>query len=194
MAAEYKTLTLAFLRPARDDDDLVNRLTARVSEHGMCHVELVFDGGQAFSIYHGGVVAIRPRTLSNPGYEIVTLSVSAQEYRACLRFCTEAVKSAYAFDNLGMYLALVHPGACVHKSSARVGRTFCSKIVTEALQHAGIDEVGGLSPSAVTPSRLYAALIGSERRVCNTVRHFAKNGLALMLVEPLLMCGRVSER
>jgi hypothetical protein len=182
--ADYKTLSLAFLHPATDDD-IVNVLTARVSKHSVCHVELIFDGGQAFSIYHNGVVSIRPRTMSNPGYEIVTISVTADEYRACHRFCTEAVKDGYTFDNMGMYYALVHPGACAHKSSARVRSTFCSKIITEALQHAGIGEVSGLSASAMTPSRLYTALEGSERRVCHAVRPLVKNGLTLMLMEPL---------
>jgi len=51
-----------------------------------------------------------------------------------------------------------------------VGKTFCSKIITEALQFAGSPEVRHLSPSAVTPSRLYEAVKDSERRVCHAVR------------------------
>ena len=181
-----RTLTLAFLRPLPSDDP-INVLTARMSKHGMCHAELVFDCGQAFSIYHGGTVALRHRSLSNPGYETVSLSVPTSEYRACLQFCEAAHQSAYPFDSMGMYIASIHPGGCAHRSSAYIGRTFCSKIITEALQFAGVREVEGLSPSASTPSRLYAAVKDSERKICHSVRTLTKAGVALMMVEPMRM-------
>lgn len=181
-----RTLTLAFLRPLPNDDP-INVLTARMSKHGMCHAELVFDCGQAFSIYHGGTAALRHRSLSNPGYETVSLSVPSSEYRAAFQFCTAAHQSGYTFDSVGMYLASVHPGGCAHKSSASLGRTFCSKIITEALQFAGVGEVESLSPSASTPSRLYSAVVDSDRRICHSVRPLVKGGVALMMVEPLRM-------
>ena len=164
-----KSLTLAFLRPSRDDI-LMNRLTALASRHGVCHAELIFEGGQAFSIYHGQTPSLRQRSMGNPGYELVTLSVSCSEYKSAYQFCQSTVAEQYAFDDWGMYVATVHPGWCLDKSSSRVGRTFCSKIITEALQFADVPEVAGLSPSATTPSRLYAAVKDSGRRMCHTVR------------------------
>ena len=108
--------------------------------------------------------------MSNPGYELVSLSVPASEYRACHQFCQSAHTQGYPFDSWGMYLATIHPGGCADRPSSAVGKTFCSKIITEALQFAETPEVSGLSPSAVTPSRLYAAVKDSERRVCHSVR------------------------
>lgn len=163
------TLSLAFLRPP-SDDRLMNRLTASASRHGICHVELIFEGNLAFSIYHDSTPFLKQRTMSNPNYEFVSLSVSHQEYRAALQFCRSSVADGYAFDNRGMLLASVHPGACAEKSSSAVGKTFCSKIIVEALQFADVPEVGGLCPSASTPSGLYAAVKDSGRRICHTAR------------------------
>lgn len=175
-----RTLTLAFLRP-NPGEDRMNDLTACASRHGVCHAELVFDGGSAFSIHHSEQARLRQRTFSNPGYELVSLSVPAEEYRACHQFCQSAHSQAYSFDSLGMYLAPVHPGGCADKSSARVGKTFCSKVITEALQFGGVKEVQGLSPSAVTPSGLYAAVKDSDRRVCHAVRSLAGSGSLVAL-------------
>jgi len=163
-----RLLTLAFLRPL-PDDHIENRLAALLSAHGVCHAELVFDDGTAFSIVQGGTAALRPRTLSNPNYETVTLSVSPAEYAACLRFCRDAEARGLGFDAVGMYLCPVHPG-CLHRASLDTGRTFCSKIITEALQHAGVAEADGLLPSATTPSGLYSAVRASHRRMCHSVR------------------------
>lgn len=167
-------LTLAFLRPSASDN-VMNRLTACASRHGICHVELVFEGGLAFSIYHNTAPFLRQRSMSNPGYEFVSLAVQPREYRAALQFCRSAVADGYAFDNLGLYLSTVHAGACLEKPSSQTGKTFCSKIITEALQFAEVEEVDGLSPSAVTPSSLYAAVRDSQRRVCYCVKP-AKSG------------------
>jgi hypothetical protein len=111
--------------------------------------------------------------MSNPNYEFVSLSVSHQEYRAALQFCRSAVADGYAFDGRGMYLASVHPGHCAERPSSVVGKTFCSKIITEALQFADTQEVAALSPSAVTPSSLFAAVKDSSRRICHTARPVA---------------------
>lgn len=162
-------LTLAFLRPAADDK-IMNRLTAWASRHGICHVELVFEGGLAFSIYKETGPFLRQRSMSNPGYEFVSLSVSQKEYRAALQFCRSAVAEGYAFDDRGLYLASVHPGGCMDKPSSALGKTFCSKIIAEALQFADVEEVDSLYPSSVTPSSLYAAVKDSQRRVCYCIR------------------------
>lgn len=165
------TLSLAFLRPPSDEDRWLNKLTAKVSRHGVCHVEMIFEGNLAFSIYDDSIGPfLRQRTMSNPHYEFVSLSVSHKEYRAALQFCRSVVAEGYAFDNRGMYLASVHPGHCAERSSSAVGRTFCSKIITEALQFADVQEVEGLCPSAVTPSSLFGTVKDSSRRICHTAR------------------------
>jgi hypothetical protein len=164
-----RLLTLAFLRPP-PDDIFENRLTAAFSTHGICHVELMFDNGAAFSIIQEEkVAALRARTLSNPRYETVTLSVTPAEYQACLAFCKTAHARQLTFDALGMYLCTIHP-RCIQRSSLELGKTFCSKIITEALSHAGVREAQGLVPSATTPSALYAAVRASPRRMCHSIR------------------------
>ena len=169
MAQVQRALTLAFLRPP-PDDGAMNLLTARASKHGICHTELVFEGGLAFSIYHDQSPFMKQRTMSNPGYELVTLSVSNREYKSAYNFCQSVVAEQYRFDNVGLWLATVHPGGCMHVPSCILGKTFCSKIITEALQFADVAEVNRLSPSATTPSRLYEAVKDSGRRMCHTVR------------------------
>jgi hypothetical protein len=184
--AANRVLTLAFLRAAPDEEDVVNRVTARLSRHGFHHVELVFDGCMAFSIYHGGGAGFRERTLSNPNYELVPLAVSAAEYRACAQFCANASQKGLGFDSLGMYCAVLHPGCeCwPERGSERVGATFCSKIIVEALQFGGVREADGLPPSGTTPSSLYAAVRDSDRRVCDSVRVQRPGGVTLAL-QPL---------
>ena len=181
-----RVLTLAFLRPAPDEEDRVNRLTARLSPHGFHHVELVFDGCMAFSIYHASAAGFRQRTLSNPHYELVPLSVSAAEYRACAQFCANAAQKGLGFDSVGMYCAALHPGcACwPERTSEQAGATFCSKIVAEALQFGGVREAEGLAPSGTTPSSLYAAVRDSDRRLCDSVRVQRPGGVSFAL-QPL---------
>ncbi len=180
-----KVLTLAFLRPA-PDDPIMNRVTAWFSRHGFCHAELVFDGGLAFSIYSEFPAGLRARTLSNPHYELVPLLVTGGEYRACLHFCRNAGQKGIVFDNVGMVLAQLHPGCgCAERASEHAGRTFCTKIIVEALQFGGVREAEGLSPSATTPSSLYEAVRASERRVCDSVRMQRPGGVSLAL-QPLM--------
>ena len=172
---DNRTLILAFLRPSVDHP-IVNRLTAAVSRHGICHAKLVFsDTGagaaalQGFSIQLGETAALKATRLTNPGYECVTLAVSPEEHARTLAFCRDVSQRAMPFDSLGMYLSAVHPGGCQARSSGQVGATFCSKIVTEAMQHGGLPEVRGLCPSRMSPSSLYDAVRASPRRVLNPI-------------------------
>ena len=166
-------LTLAFLVPA-DDDFAVNRLTARVSAHPFCHAELFFESvNQCFSIVWGETAGFRCKNLSNPNYRLVSLAVSVKEYNACLDFCRSASTHQLRFDDAGMWRAWLPPalscGCFYDAPSVARGRTFCSKIITEALQCAGVREVEHLLPSHTTPSSLYSALAPSSRVVCSGV-------------------------
>lgn len=176
-----RAITLAFLRPD-PNDWRVNRLIARSNRQGICHAELLFDGGLAFSIYHDTTPFLRWRTMRNPGYELVSLSVSQMEYNSAMQFCRNAVAEAYRFDHLGMYLATLHPGNCMHRASSNIGKTFCSKIIAEALQFADTQEVQGLCPSSVTPCSLYEAVKDSERRVMHSVRPLPNLAGPLMMM------------
>jgi hypothetical protein len=175
-----RMLTLAFVRPG-PRDPVFNRIVARMCRHGICHAELVFEDNMAFSIFAGQQVFFRPRTLSNPDYELVTLSVSHAEYASAYCFCKQAAENAIGFTDVGMLAAYFQPKGCPcinTSSSLSVGHTFCSKIVTEALQFAGVKEAEALSPCTTTPSCLYEAVRDSQRKLlcsvpykCEQLRH-----------------------
>lgn len=172
MAASNRVLTLAFLRPS-ENDHWINKLSAQMSSHPFCHVELYFESvQQCFSIMWGETAAFRIKNLSNPNYEVVSLLVSPKEYDACLEFCRTTATHALRFDENGMWLSWwASPSPCFacDRPSQAVGSTFCSKIVTEALQFAGVQEVQDLRPAAATPSRLYNRVRGSSRMACGSV-------------------------
>ena len=172
MAKQQRILTLAFLSPTKDDF-WVNRLSASASSHPFCHVELFFESlGQSFSIMYGEVAGFRSKNLSNPNYSLVSLTVSAKEYDSCLEFCRTVASQNIAFDDRGMWASWFSMGfscSLCESNSQQKGVTFCSKIITEALQFAGMVEVEGLTPGAVTPSRLFERMRGSRRLACSSV-------------------------
>lgn len=162
------TLNIAFML-ADASDHWLNRLTARVSQHPYCHTEIHFDTtNQCFSIIAGELAALRTKSLGNPNYRIVSLGVTASEYQGCLSFCEAATSWGLEFNDSDMYRSYYGCGCC-EPSSRMAGRTFCSKIITEALQYGGVAEVEHLNPATTTPSRLYEAIHRSPRVVCASV-------------------------
>jgi len=168
VARVARTLTFAFNVPT-PDDPWMNRVTASISRYPVCHVELFFETvNQCFSIMLGEPAGLRTRNLSNPNYKILSITVSQNEYDTCLGFCQSASTWGLAFDNYAMVRSVYAPGCC-EPSSQAAGKTFCSKIVTEALQYANIPEFDHLNPALTTPSRLYHAVSKSPRLVCSSV-------------------------
>jgi hypothetical protein len=162
------TLNIAFMSAA-DSDHWLNRLTARVSRHPFCHTEIHFDTtNQCFSIVANDVAALRTKSLGNPNYRIVSLGVTSSEYHGCLSYCEAATSWGLQFDDNAMYRSYYGCGCC-EPSSRMAGSTFCSKIITEALQYGGVREVEHLNPATTTPSRLYEAVHRSPRVVCASV-------------------------
>jgi hypothetical protein len=100
-----------------------------------------------------------------------------KEYDGCLDFCRKISKQQLQFDNTGMWMSYFKVsavlGMCMggggRQSSEELGKTFCSKIVCEALQYAGVEEVMHRIPGHATPSRLFADIVHSKRRVCASV-------------------------
>jgi hypothetical protein len=170
---QQRVLTVAFLTPDAKDQ-WENRLTAAMTRHPFCHAELFFESiNQSFSIQSGERAGFRAKNLSNPNYSLVSILVSNKEYDASLEFCRTVSSQDIQFDERGMWLswfpsAVMCCGVCHSNSQAR-GKTFCSKIITEAMQFAGLREAEHLCPSSTTPSDLYACLRGSLRIACNSV-------------------------
>jgi hypothetical protein len=170
MAGPQRILTLAFLTPVAEDH-WVNRLAASASTHPFCHVELYFESiEQSFSIVWGETAGFRGKSLGNPNYTLVSLCVPIKEYDTALEFCRSAATQQLRFDDRGMWLSwLPQAHCCGGSTSQERGGTFCSKIIAEALQFAGLPEVAGLDPSAATPSRLFERVRHSRRVACNSV-------------------------
>jgi hypothetical protein len=185
MSGQQRVLTLAFLVPTPDDHWL-NRLTARVSAHPVCHVELYFECiNQCFSIISGEQAGFRCRNLSNPNYQLVTLLVSTKEYDRTLEFCRTIANQNMKFDERGMWASWFPSVVCCSSCdscSQQKGMTFCSKIITEALQCGGLREVDCLVAACTTPSVLFASVKKSSRSVCNSVPYKRQ---ALMLYPSL---------
>ena len=91
------------------------------------------------------------------------------------------MQSYIGFTDTGMLAAYFQPRGCPcinTSSSITAGNTFCSKIVTEVLQFAEVEEVKTLSPCTTTPSCLYEAVRDSPRKLlcsvpykCEQLRH-----------------------
>lgn len=168
MGRTTHTLNIAFMAPG-DHDHWLNRLTAYVSKFPLCHTEIHFETtNQCFSILAGETASLRAKSLGNPNYRIVSLGVTAHEYHGCLTFCQAACTWGLEFDEAGMYRSYYGTGCC-EPGSRQAGKTFCSKVVTEALQYAGVQEVEHLNPALTTPSRLYEAIHKSPRLMCASV-------------------------
>jgi hypothetical protein len=168
---KQRILTLAFLYPNATDAAL-NRLVARMSKHKVCHVEIVFEDDMAFSIFAGSSVFFRQRSFSNPDYHLISISVSNAEYQCIYNFCKSAAAHDIKFSDYGMYASYLQPKGCPFLNtgeSVRIGSTFCSKIVTEALHFADIQEAEHLIPCTTTPSCLFSAFQDSQRKVLSSV-------------------------
>jgi hypothetical protein len=180
------TLTLAFLKPT-PLDPIVNRITAGISTYPICHVELYFETiNQCFSIVCGELAGFRSKNLSNPNYTLVSLGVTPKEYRDCLEYCVNASKQNLSFDDWGMWVSYFKI-RCTDNPSMHAGQTFCSKIITEALQFGFVAEVDTLRASLTTPSRLLFAIKDSRRRVCSSVPFKRQRMLLEAVICPLVM-------
>ena len=189
MTDQIRILTIAFLR-AGTDDHWMNKLTSKVSTHPFCHVELFFESiNQCFSIVWGETAGFRSKNLGNPNYQLVSLAVSSKEYDSCLEFCRVASSHMLQFDNLAMWRSWFPQGlVCTpcDPSSQHKGRTFCSKIITEALQFAGVREVETILPAATTPSVLYQAVFSSSRVICSGVPYKRQALMRLTSMHPVI--------
>ena len=169
-APRTRILTVAFLFPEGWDNDWFNLFVAKMSRHGCCHVELVFEDNMSFSIFADSNLFFKPKTFANPEYRLVSLSVSNMEYLAAYSYCSAAMSHNITFNELGIYTAYMQPCPMFYtRPSVETGHTFCSKIVTEALQAGGLTEADHLEPCRTTPSVLYEALHCSGRRVGHSV-------------------------
>ena len=169
-----RILTLAFLFPDASDKETLNKVVAWISTHKTCHVEMVFEDDMAFSIFAGSNLYFKRRSFSNPEYSLISLSIPHSEYNSLYKYCQSAVTHNLGFTDIGMVLSVIQPTHCPFYNAAPsvdIGYTFCSKIITEALQFAGTLEVEHFAPCTTTPSCLYGVFKDSNRRIISSVSY-----------------------
>jgi len=146
-----KTLRVWFYDPASDSEGLINKLVASI-DWPFCHVELQFADDRACSIYMGSAVALRTRTFDSPNYQCLRLACSDHQH-------TLAAGHAKHLHGKGLLFSSLQMTSCLLWASAMPSNkhTFCSKLVTEILQQAGL--VGaGVDAHSTSPNGLHRLL------------------------------------
>lgn len=180
-SSERYNMHVLFLSADSPQDHILNRITsalgARVHHNrGFCHTEICvpdLENPHAYlssSIYNGETVTLtKTKTFANPGYTVLTFTVTRPELVSITNYLHEAKRMQLKFDAVGMYLAAL-PFQLNFFSGSKA--TFCSKHVTHALRCAGIEAVAELNENIVTPSKLYKVLkekLNRDRLVAGTV-------------------------
>lgn len=156
-------LLLHFYRPP-SDDVFINRAVSWV-DGPFSHVEIGWDDGMASSIYAGEQVFMHQRRFANPNYTVVPVQVSGDQADKARKFCCDKANAGIGFDAVGMYTSRL-PFVCRKAiallasvaSRKRVDSTFCSKYVTEVLQHISMPGFSDFDPSNMSPSSVHRAV------------------------------------
>ena len=122
-----------------------------------CHVKAQFEDDSACSVYMGSQVVHRKRTFDSPNYACVRVPCTLAQHQAALRQAQELCRSGLAFSSVQMYASMMWPS-----SAASASGTFCSKLVVDIMQHAGILPADILSHK-VTPSALHRLAVPLAR-------------------------------
>jgi len=153
-----KALRVWFYDPSADSEGLVNKLVSRL-DPPFCHVEVQFADDRACSIYMGSAVVLRARTFDSPNYVCLRLPCNNLQHTLAAGHAEHVHRLSLVFSSLQMTSCLLLARA---GSSAR--HTFCSKLVTEILQQAGL--VGaGVDAQSTSPSALHRLLAPLHERV-----------------------------
>jgi len=147
-----KALRVWFYDPASDSEGFINKIVS-VLDRPFCHVEVQFHDNRACSIYMGGTVALRERTFDSPNYVCLTLPCSDVQH-------TLAAGHAEHMHGAGLVFSTLQMTSCLTwaRSPANPRLTFCSKLVTEILQQAGL-VADGVDAQVVSPSALHRLLL-----------------------------------
>ena len=166
----HKELTLIFRRPAKTDGR-ANRLLSKITG-GRIHVDLVLerlpsDECLVFSIRRGGSAGLSLKTYTkDPAYEYVKLVVPKGEHDRVSEFCEHMARKHLSYGHIALaWMCFPFKLQCLNTQSSATWGTFCSKIVTEALQYGGLQETLDLCPSFTSPEQLFRCLERSPRRL-----------------------------
>lgn len=169
-------IQIAFLKPIQTKYCL-NTVVALLTG-GFSHVEMNYpdprtgDGWLSTSIHGNEKVCLTPnRNFSNPGYTVICLLITRDEYNRLHSFVQKAFDSEIGFDEVGMYCSLL-PFHIIPKSNKR---TFCSRYITECLQVAGVPGMEQYNACVVSPSKLQRILTNNIRRVVGALDSRMRN-------------------
>jgi hypothetical protein len=104
------------------------------------------------SIYQNQTVFFKPKTYERDGYVSFSIEISVAQLYKIKSFCRHHTETMTPFNVYAMYAAYL-PVQILDTNG-----TFCSKHVTQALQHANVSLVHGINPALTTPSSLYKRL------------------------------------
>ena len=166
----HKEITLVFRRPTATDGR-GNRLLSKITG-GMFHVDLVLerlpsDECLVFSIRRGGYAGLTLKTFEkNPAHEYVKLVVHKGEHDRVCEFCELMARKKFSYGHIALaWMCFPFRLQCLDSQSSSRWGTFCSKIVTEALQYGGLQETQGICPSFTSPEQLFRRVERSPRRL-----------------------------
>ena len=161
LPSEKVQLYLLFYKPS-SDDPFLNKLVA-FFDGPFCHVEIAIPkrvGDQpwdrtmlASSIYQNQTVFFKTKTYEREGYVSFAVEISVAQLYKIKSFCKQHTDRGTPFSLSAMYAAYL-PFQLVETEA-----TFCSKHVTQALQHAGVSIADSINPALTTPSNLYKRLV-----------------------------------
>lgn len=167
--SNFRTIYVLFYR-LLERDHFMNEWVVRY-DPPYCHVELAFEDNMCSSIHFRGTVFFSKRSLLADRYDIVTLSVSNEQYTRMVEACAEraALHIPFSLARMLRCSANARSASCLPAffvlryiipafvstgsgPSPREG-TFCSEHVTEVLQFGQVLALD-IDAAAVTPSML----------------------------------------
>jgi hypothetical protein len=147
-----KHLRVWFYNPALDHEGIINKMVASI-DRPFCHVEVQFADDRACSIYMGSSVTLRVRTFESPNYVCLNVPCSDVQHTLAAGHAEHIHEQGLLFSSLQMTSCLLWAHAA---PSAK--HTFCSKLVTEILQQAGLVSIS-VDAHRTSPSALHRLLL-----------------------------------
>lgn len=142
-----------FYNPKEDSfwgGSLLNKTVAFV-DGPWCHCELQFPDGSALAIYQNSRVQLKNREFDVTRYSCLPLDCTNRQVMLARDAAERAVQNKLSFGFGQAFAAL-----CKFSYQGYDGYTFCSKLIAEVLQDAGI--LLQEAPRSPTPSQLYTML------------------------------------
>lgn len=145
-------LSVWFYDPAKDGQGILNKVVAYL-DGPFCHCELQFGNGVACSIYLGTNVVMKRRDFDPVYYTKVDLPCSFQQEKLAMERSEQHRSKQERCTILAM-------SSCLHRIKFSHNTTFCSKLVADILQYAGLIE--NVHVDTVSPSALYRLIIAKQ--------------------------------